>query len=282
MSAEPSATAWLLDRPETLAGLFYPRPDFAEDTSADARELSIPVAEGVVVGARCHLADSEATTILFFHGNGGIVRDYDDIGALYVERGINFVAVDYRVTAVPPAARPLRRCWPTVMSSSMLSRTGSVSRDTPGRCSSWGARWQRLGPGTGLPPFRPNRRVDPGERLRPYRTAVAPDRRQPRPAAGIRGNQGFRQLDKIRTFAKPTLVIHAEYDHLIPLRRRSGPVRRQSRPGQASTEDSTPRRSQHHFRRLAAVSGFGRKFRRSTPLRSRRLSGRNGLREVVI
>ena len=28
--------------------------------------------------------------------------------------------------------------------------------------------------------------------------------------------EGFRQLDKIRTFAKPTLVIHAERDHLIP------------------------------------------------------------------
>ncbi len=28
--------------------------------------------------------------------------------------------------------------------------------------------------------------------------------------------QGFRQLDKIQTFAKPTLIIHAEYDHIIP------------------------------------------------------------------
>ncbi|HPE73675.1 MAG TPA: alpha/beta hydrolase, partial [Candidatus Competibacter sp.] len=74
MSAEPSANAWLLDRPEALAGLFYPRPDFAEDTPANSHELSIPVAEGVVVGARCHLADSEATTLLFFHGNGEIVR----------------------------------------------------------------------------------------------------------------------------------------------------------------------------------------------------------------
>jgi hypothetical protein len=27
---------------------------------------------------------------------------------------------------------------------------------------------------------------------------------------------GFRNLDKIRTFGKPTLIIHAEHDHLLP------------------------------------------------------------------
>ncbi len=29
-------------------------------------------------------------------------------------------------------------------------------------------------------------------------------------------HQDFRQLDKIRTVARPTLIIHAEYDHIIP------------------------------------------------------------------
>jgi fermentation-respiration switch protein FrsA (DUF1100 family) len=33
---------------------------------------------------------------------------------------------------------------------------------------------------------------------------------------GLTEEQGFRNLDKIRNFKKPTLVIHAEKDHIIP------------------------------------------------------------------
>jgi hypothetical protein len=33
---------------------------------------------------------------------------------------------------------------------------------------------------------------------------------------GFREESGFRNVDKIRRFAKPTLIIHAEHDHIIP------------------------------------------------------------------
>jgi hypothetical protein len=33
---------------------------------------------------------------------------------------------------------------------------------------------------------------------------------------GFREETGFRNLEKIASFNKPTLVIHAEYDHIIP------------------------------------------------------------------
>ncbi len=33
---------------------------------------------------------------------------------------------------------------------------------------------------------------------------------------GFKEEEGFRNLDKIRKFDKPTLIIHAEYDHIIP------------------------------------------------------------------
>ena len=35
-------------------------------------------------------------------------------------------------------------------------------------------------------------------------------------AIGFREESGFRNLDKIRAFDKPTLIIHAELDHIIP------------------------------------------------------------------
>ena len=217
MSAEPSATAWLLDRPEALAGLFYPRPDFAEDTPANAHELSIPVAEGVVVGARCHLADSEATTLLFFHGNGEIVRDYDDIGALYVERGINFIAVDYRgygrSTGCPTAStmladshivldlvadwlRQQRFVGPLLVMGRSLGSASALELACHHSDRIAGLILESAFAHTG--PLL--RRIGVNLALLP----------------GFEEDQGFRQLDKIRTFAKPTLVIHAEHDHLIP------------------------------------------------------------------
>jgi fermentation-respiration switch protein FrsA (DUF1100 family) len=33
---------------------------------------------------------------------------------------------------------------------------------------------------------------------------------------GFKEEQGFRNIDKIKTFDRPTLIIHAEKDHIIP------------------------------------------------------------------
>ena len=35
-------------------------------------------------------------------------------------------------------------------------------------------------------------------------------------ALGFKEEKGFRNIDKIRKFDKPTLIIHAEFDHIIP------------------------------------------------------------------
>ena len=45
------------------------------------------------IGARFHIAGKEAPNILFFHGNGEIVSDYDDLGPVYNRIGINFLPV---------------------------------------------------------------------------------------------------------------------------------------------------------------------------------------------
>jgi hypothetical protein len=35
-------------------------------------------------------------------------------------------------------------------------------------------------------------------------------------ALGFKEEKGFRNIDKIKNFVKPTLIIHAEFDHIIP------------------------------------------------------------------
>ncbi|MCD6271949.1 MAG: alpha/beta hydrolase, partial [Deltaproteobacteria bacterium] len=84
------------DRPEILSRLFYPREEIITSKSDQAEDLLIPIEDGFLIGARFHHADKEAPVILYFHGNGEIVSDYDDLGPLYLDRGINFLPVDYR------------------------------------------------------------------------------------------------------------------------------------------------------------------------------------------
>ncbi|MFN2437133.1 MAG: alpha/beta hydrolase [Desulfotignum sp.] len=82
-----------LDHPGILAYIFHPR---ASMRPAGPNDILIPVADDVHIGACFHVAGKEAPTILFFHGNGEIVSDYDDLGPLYTRLGINFFVVDYR------------------------------------------------------------------------------------------------------------------------------------------------------------------------------------------
>ena len=87
----------VLDRPEVLMALFHPRPETGGIDSASAGiDLLIPVEEDIRVGARFHIKDKACPNILFFHGNGEIVSDYDDLGPMYQQLGINFLPVDYR------------------------------------------------------------------------------------------------------------------------------------------------------------------------------------------
>jgi len=87
----------LLDTPEVLMRLFHPRPEHGpSEKPADAVDVLIPVEEEVVVGGRFHVGSKSFPNVLFFHGNGEIVADYDDLGPLYNRMGMNFLPVDYR------------------------------------------------------------------------------------------------------------------------------------------------------------------------------------------
>ena len=85
----------LIDRLGISGQMFYPRPDVSSSPPG-AVDLAIDVAPGVAVAARFHAADPADPTVLFFHGNGEVVADYDDLAALYHGLGLNFFVADYR------------------------------------------------------------------------------------------------------------------------------------------------------------------------------------------
>ncbi len=85
-----------MDRPEISQILFHPRFGAKSPAPALARDIDIAVAPDAVIGCRLFTAAKEAPTILFFHGNGEIVPDYNETGPLYAGQGLNFLVTDYR------------------------------------------------------------------------------------------------------------------------------------------------------------------------------------------
>jgi len=206
-----------LDRPEITAFLFYPRPEWEPGGADWAQGIHmIPVDDAVSVGARFHLVDPAAPNILFFHGNGEIVSDYDDIAGLYARIAINFLPVDYRgyglsggrptVTAMMRDAHAIfayvrrwlaenRHTGPLIVmgrslgSASALELAARYPDDIDGLIVESGFAYA-------LPLLR--------------LMGVATDR------LGITESEAFDNTAKIGRYPGPTLVIHAEFDHIIP------------------------------------------------------------------
>ena len=204
-----------LDSPDILTRLFYPRPEGPGSAGA-GEDIMIPVEGRIAVGACLHGHDDSAPVILFFHGNGEIVADYDEMGPLYNRRGINFMPVDYRgygrsggspsVTSMMRDAHaifgfvtnrlrekgftgPLVVMGRSLGSAPALELAAHYEEEIKGLIIESGFAF--AGPLLRL------LGVDPG-------------------SIGFREEEGFRNVDKIAGFHGPMLVIHAEHDHIIP------------------------------------------------------------------
>ncbi len=87
----------LLDRPEVLQVLFHPRGEYGAATPAPAvRPVAVEVEPNLIVGGRLYPAQADAPAILFYHGNGEIAADYDQIARLYTQMDVTLLVVDYR------------------------------------------------------------------------------------------------------------------------------------------------------------------------------------------
>jgi uncharacterized protein len=206
-----------LDVPEVLLQLFHPRPEFSfAGAQSSARDLAIPVAADVAVGARFHPLGPDAPTIVFFHGNGEIVADYDELAPFYNRQGVNFFPVDYRgygrSTGDPTVSAMMRDCHAIFA----FARRWLVEMGYPGPLMLMG---RSLGSASALElaaayPERVAALIVEsgfayaGPLLQLLGVNLA--------AIGFKEMAGFRNVDKIRAYPGPTLIIHAERDHIIP------------------------------------------------------------------
>jgi len=205
------------DRQEILMFLFHPRAEWGSlEGTGRFHDILIPVEEGVELGARFHRAEKRAVNILFFHGNGEIVADYDDMAQLYTQKGINFIPVDYRgygkSTGRPTITAMMRDChvifdhmkkWlsgngyngPLIVMGRSLGSAAALELS-----SQYGTQIAGLIIESGFAYLAPLLA------LLGINTEIL----------GLKEEEGFRNIEKIRAFHKPTLIIHAEYDHIIP------------------------------------------------------------------
>jgi len=207
------------DRWEIARFVFFPRPEWTAYANPNDNDgvMLIPVEENVVIGSRFHrAADKAAPTILFFHGNGEIVADYDDIAGLFTEAGIHFFPVEYRGYGRSTGT-------PTITG---MMRDAHVIFDYAGR-------WLKKNGFTG-PLIIMGRSLGSASALElaaHYCDAIAGLIIESGFAysgpllqlmgvnlsfLGLSEEEGFRNIDKIAAFGNPTLIIHAEYDQIIP------------------------------------------------------------------
>ena len=207
-----------LDNPEISHSLFYPRTSWHEPVSQEGvRDVLIPVEPGVSVGARYHIVNKEGPTILFFHGNGEIVEDYEDIAFLYIRLGINFLPVDYRgyghSTGRPTVSAMLRDAHV------VLDYTRKWL-DLNGCTGPFAVMGRSLGSASALelaeqyPEQLDGLIIESGfAHSQTLLDLVGFDLKR----AGLTERDAFRHLEKIASFSKPTLFIHAEFDHILPI-----------------------------------------------------------------
>ncbi len=85
----------LLDQPQILQFVFYPREDYSPPPR-NAVDHSVPVQKDTSIGCRFYPTSKSAPSILYFHGNGEVVSDYDDVAPFYNRLDINLFVADYR------------------------------------------------------------------------------------------------------------------------------------------------------------------------------------------
>jgi hypothetical protein len=198
--------------------LFHPRLEPAGGAvHPSVHDVSIPVAESVELGGRLHLFDPSFVNVIFFHGNGEIVADYDDLGPVYRRIGVNFCPVDYRgygrSTGMPTCSALMRDAHlvmdflvrylaergyggPLVVMGRSLGSAPAIQLAASGDRH----------PVSGLVIESGFAHAVPLLRL----LGVNVER------LGLSGTDPVGNHAKIRRVFRPTLIIHAELDRIIP------------------------------------------------------------------
>lgn len=199
---------------EILDFMFHPRHDYQTTIPEGSEDLMIEVEEGISLGARLFGTDLNMPFVLFFHGNGEIASDYDDLGPIYNQLGINFMVVDYRGYGKSAGT-------PTV--KAMMNDCLRVLDFTAGLMTKRGFKGPLVIMGRSIGSasaceiaYMKQDMIDCLIIESGFSKAIPLLDRLGARTSGIKNNAGFDNSEKLKNFTKPVLIIHAEHDHIIP------------------------------------------------------------------
>jgi hypothetical protein len=208
-----------LDRPEILQLIFYPRRDFSlEPRVPNAVNHFVPVGEGISISCRFYFGGETSPTILFFHGNGEIASDYDELAPLFTQIGINLFVADYRGYGLSGGKPTLADM---IKDAHFIFNGLKQMLGQKGYCESLFVMGRSLGSASAIElayNYQDQIKgliIESGfaniVRLLAYvGVPVEP--------LGLDQEKASFNVERIRFISIPTLIIHGERDHLIPIR----------------------------------------------------------------
>lgn len=229
------ATREILDRPEVLEVLFHPRREGGlPQLRAGTHTVRIPVDDDVRVGGKIFAARAGSPVILYFHGNGEIAADYDQLAPLYTRLGLTLFVIDYRGYGTsdgrPTATALLNDAWVSYSRARAVLAERGITFD----------RVYLMGRSLGSAAV-----LEIAHRLADQASAEAEGAEAAPGGSGIAGliiesgfahtfalierigyvrlpdadeeRDGFGNLQKIAQVRLPTLIIHGEQDFIIPV-----------------------------------------------------------------
>ncbi len=205
-----------IDRSPAIQHIFYPRED-ATECPENGFDLSVQVEEGVSIHCRFYVGHSQWPCILFFHGNGEVVGDYDEIAPFYNQKGLNLVVADYRgygmsggVPTLTDLVHDAHVLFKAVTEELAKRRFGNqlwVMGRSLGSISALDLASKHQESIRGLI-------IDSG-----FTSVVRIIRHLGIPADAIPLKEIDQAcIEKVKKILLPTLVIHGEWDTLVPLR----------------------------------------------------------------
>ncbi len=99
----------IFDSPSFNQSLFFPRPDQGV-CPPGCEDIFIEVKESILLHARCYIHAEARFSLLYFHGNGEVVADYDSISTHFSKIGLELTVCDYRGYGRSNGTPTLRGC----------------------------------------------------------------------------------------------------------------------------------------------------------------------------
>ncbi len=207
-----------LDQAGVTEYLFHPTPPSNAPCPASAEDVHLEMADGATIHLRIFPSGNlAAPCLLFFHGNGEIVSDYDDAGDSYNKRDITFIAAEYRgygyATGTPSASTMLTDCH------AILDEVFSW-RQAHGYTGKLLVMGRSLGSASAIelawahPDLVDALLIDSGFALTlPLLQTLGVDVE----GLGLTEQDGFHNLDKIKKISMPTYIIHGQNDEIIAI-----------------------------------------------------------------